>query len=32
VRTTSGSSHLNNRFKTTPMDRFFFVINILING
>ena len=32
MRTASGSIHLNNRFKTTPMDRFFFVINILING
>jgi hypothetical protein len=27
-----GNDHLNNRFKTTPMDRFFFVIYILING
>lgn len=26
MRAASGSSHLNNRFKTTPMDRFFFVI------
>lgn len=27
-----GNDHLNNRFKTTPMDRFFFVIYILVNG
>jgi hypothetical protein len=32
MRAASGNNHLNNRFKTTPMDGFFFVIYILING
>jgi hypothetical protein len=32
MRTARGSIHFNNRFKITPMDRFFFVIYILING